>query len=172
MGIYRYVKLTVAEDQKLRELEQSQHLNLKVRLRAQEIRLSNQDWSIIEIAEHVGRSYVSVKRDLDRWELRGIEGLADGSKPGKPRSLSTELVTYIQGLLSEDRDWNARQLCEHLQKDKGIELNDESMRRYLHELGYSWKRTRYVPAGQAKAERLEAFQRTLERLKKSRKRGS
>jgi transposase len=87
------------------------------------------------IAEQVGRSYVSVKRDLDRWEGRGIEGLADGSKPGKPRSLSPELLGYIQGLLVEDRDWNARQLCEGLEKDKRIELNDESMRRYLHELG-------------------------------------
>jgi transposase len=167
MGQYRYIKLTGTEDKKLREIEQSKHLNRKVRLRAQVIRLSHQAWDIEGIAEHVGRSYRSIQRDLERWESLGIEGLADRVKPGKPRILSVEELSYMQDVLAEDRDWNANQLCERLLNDKAIELNDESMRRYLHESGYRWKRTRYVPAGTPDPEKLGSSQRALERLKKN-----
>lgn len=170
MGAYGYIELSESEDEQLRGIEQSQHLKAKVRLRAQVIRLSNQQWTLRAIASYVGRSYCSVRRDLDRWRTRGMEGLADGEQSGKPRKLSDAALKYLQGLLGQDRDWNAQQLCDQLQQHMAIEVDDESMRRYLHELGYGWKRTRYVPAGQPKSEQLLAFQNRIEVLKKRLKR--
>ena len=46
----------------------------------------------------------------------------------------------------EDRTWNATQLTEALQERFGIEVTPEAVRQHLLSMGYSWKRTRYVPS--------------------------
>ena len=47
--------------------------------------------------------------------------------------------------LSEERTWNAKQLAEALEEEFGIGVTPEAVRQHLHSMGYSWKRTRYVP---------------------------
>jgi transposase len=47
--------------------------------------------------------------------------------------------------LSEERTWNAKQLAETLEEEFGIGLTPEAVRQHLHSMGYSLKRTRYVP---------------------------
>ena len=80
----RRIELTDEEDEKLREVEQNPHLRNKVRLRAQVLRLSGRGSNMAQIASYTGRSPTSIARDLDRWEERGLEGLADGAAPGNP----------------------------------------------------------------------------------------
>ena len=48
-------------------------------------------------------------------------------------------------LTEEDRTWNATQLTEALEERFGIEVTPEAVRQHLLSMGYSWKRTRYVP---------------------------
>jgi hypothetical protein len=74
----RYIQLSDKEDARLREIEQNPYLKPKVRQRAQVLRLSNRGSNMTAIASYTGRGSASVARDLDRWEERGIEGLADG----------------------------------------------------------------------------------------------
>ncbi len=78
----RFVRIESEEDARLREVEQDPLLKQKVRLRAQVRRLSGRGESVGRIAAYTGRSEASVLRDLDRWERRGFEGLADGTAPG------------------------------------------------------------------------------------------
>ena len=49
-------------------------------------------------------------------------------------------------LTQDDRTWNATQLSETLEERLGIEVTPEAVRQHLLSMGYSWKRTRYVPS--------------------------
>lgn len=121
------------------------------------------------ISAYTGRSSASVGRDLDRWEQRGIEGLADGTAPGNPPRITEEARTFMEEKLSEERTWNATQLAEALERSFGIEVTPEAIRQHLIAMGYSWKRTRYVPSRSPDPEEEREAREELEGLKKGRR---
>src|SRR5829696_6054881 len=86
MSAPRFVRLKPEEDASLREVEQDPYLKPKARLRAQVLRLSSRGESVKRIAFYTGRSPTSICRDFDRWEQRGLEGLAAGGL--RPNELS------------------------------------------------------------------------------------
>ena len=92
----RFVRLTEQEDAQLRRIEQDPHLKPKVRLRAQVLQLSHRGSNMAAIAAYTGRGAASVLRDLDRWEERGFEGLADGTAPGNPRRVTEEVRAFME----------------------------------------------------------------------------
>jgi transposase len=141
----RHIRLTDEEDTRLRQIEQDPYLKPKVRLRAQVLRLSNRGSNMEEIASYTGRSPASIARDFDRWSERGLEGLADGRAPGNPPRITGEMKEYMEQRLSEERSWNATQLAEVLKEEFGLVVTPEAVRQHLCSMGYSWKRTRYVP---------------------------
>jgi transposase len=51
-------------------------------------------------------------------------------------------------LSEEERStWNATQLAEAIEERFGVRVSaEEAVRQHLNSMGYSWKRTRYVPA--------------------------
>ena len=71
--------------------------------------------------------------------------------------------------LSEERTCNATQLAEALGQSFGIEVTSEAIRQHLHSMGYSWKRTRYVPNKPPDAEQEREAREELEGLKKGRR---
>jgi transposase len=118
------------------------------------------------IASYTGRSSQSVGRDLDRWRERGIEGLADGSPPGRAPRVTEEMRVFMEERLSEERTWNATQLAEALAESFGLGLTPEAVRQHLLSMGYSWKRTRYAPAKDPDPEEEREARKELEELKK------
>lgn len=149
MPTLRFIRLEAEEDDRLREIEQDPCLKPKVRLRAQVLRLSNRGVTIEQIAAYTSRSRVSVGRDFDRWEEHGFGGLADEPPPGNPPRLTEEVRTFVRERLSEEeeeRTWNATQLAEAIEERFGVRVSAEAVRQHLNSMGYSWKRTRYVPA--------------------------
>ena len=162
----RFVRLTEEEDARLRGIEQDPHLKPKVRLRAQVLRLSHRGSDMEAIASYTGRSPQSVGRDLDRWEERGVEGLADGTAPGNPPRVTEEVRVSMEDKLAEERTWNATQLAEAVAEDFGIEVTPEAIRQHLVAMGYSWKRTRYVPSKPPDPEQEREAREELEALKK------
>src|SRR3954453_4492199 len=167
----RFIRLTEEEDIRLRQIEQDPSLKPKVRLRAQVLRLSHRGYNVRSIAAYTGRSPQSVGRDLGRWEERGLAGLADGTAPGNPPRITEEVRTFMEGKLSEEeRTWNATQLAESLGHSFGIEVTSEAIRQHLHAMGYSWKRTRYVPNKAPDPEQEREAREELRRLKKGRPR--
>lgn len=162
----RHIQLTDSEDQKLREIEQGAHFRPKVRLRAQVLRLSNRDMNLSAIASHTGRSRYSISRDLDRFEKRGFEGLVDGKAPGNPARISGEVREYMEGRLSERRTWNATQMTEAIEEHFGVVVTSEAVRQHLICMGYSWKRTRYVPSKDPDPEQEREAKEELEELKR------
>lgn len=168
----RFVRLTDQEDIRLRQIEQDPYLKPKVRLRAQVLRLSHRAYNMRSIASYTARSPQSIGRDLSRWEERGLAGLADGTAPGNPPRVTEEARTFMEGKLSEEeRTWNAAQLAEALLESFGIEVTPEAVRQHLRSMGYSWKRTRYVPNKPPDPEREREAREELEGLKKGRRKG-
>jgi transposase len=162
----RHIRLTQEEDAQLREIEQDPYLKPKVRLRAQVLRLSNRGSNMEKIASYTGRSPASIARDFDRWRERGLEGLADGAAPGNPPRITQEARRLMEQRLSEERTYNATQLAEVLQEELSVVVTPEAVRQHLHSMGYSWKRTRYVPNKPPDPEEEREAREDLRRLKK------
>ncbi len=133
----RCIKLSEEEDIQLREIEQDPYLRPKVRVRAQVLRLSNRGSNMAAIASYTGRSPQSIGRDLDRWEQRGVEGLADGSPPGNPPRVSGRMRAFMEEKLYEERTWNAAQLAEALEGEFSVAVTPEAVRQHLLSMGYS-----------------------------------
>src|ERR687898_315939 len=140
----RHIRLTEEEDAQLREIEQDPYLKPKVRLRAQVLRLSN----------------------------RGSKGLADGAAPGNPPRITRRMEAFMEEKLSEEKErtWNATQLAEVLKEEFGLEVSPEAVRQHLVSMGYSWKRTRYVPNKAPDPEAEREAREELEALKRGRQR--
>ncbi len=168
MPTLRFVKLEAEEDAHLREIEQNPYFKPKVRLRAQVLRLSYRGATIEQIAAYTSRSRVSVGRDFDRWEERGLEGLADEAPPGNPPRITEEVRTFLTEKLGEEeqRTWNASQLAEAVEEGFGVRVSAEAVRQHLLSMGYSWKRTRYVPSKEPDPEEEKEAREELEALKK------
>jgi len=164
----RHIQLTQEEDAQLREIEQDPYLKPKVRLRAQVLRLSNRGSNMEKISSYTGRSAASIARDFDRWRERGLEGLADGAAPGNPPRITQEARRLMEQRLSEERTYNATQLAEVLQEELSVVVTPEAVRQHLHSMGYSWKRTRYVPNKPPDPEKEREAREELQRLKKGR----
>jgi transposase len=164
----RHIRLTEQEDARLREIEQDPYLKPKVRLRAQVLRLSDRGSNMEKIASYTGRSPASVARDFDRWTRRGLEGLADGRAPGNPPRITGEMEEYMEEKLSEERTWNATQLVEALEEQYGLVVTPEAVRQHLQSMGYSWKRTRYVPNKAPDPDAEREAKEELEALKRGR----
>ncbi len=164
----RCIRLTEQEDARLREIEQAPYFKPKVRLRAQVLRLSHRGSNLQTVSAYTGRSRASVGRDLDRFEERGFEGLFDGRAPGNPPRITEEMRSFMETKLREERTWNATQLAEVLAESFGVDLTPEAVRQHLRSMGYSWKRTRYVPNKPPDPEQEREAREELEELKRGR----
>ncbi len=170
MPAARYISLSEAEDKQLQAIEHDAQLNEKLRLRAKVIRLSNLQMSTSDIASYTGRHLSSITRDYNRWEEKGIAGLADGRVRGQPSPVNEEAKKFLVKKLSEERSWTAQQLAEALNASFKLKVNRETMRVCLQNLGYSWQRHRYVPVKEPDAELLASKKEEFEVLKKEPKR--
>ncbi len=162
----RFIRLEPEEDARLREIEQDAHLKPKVRLRAQALRLSSRGETMQRIAAYTGRSPASIGRDLDRWEGRGLEGLADKTAPGNPTRVTEEVKVFMEEKLAEERTWNATQLAEAVEGRFKIGVGPEAIRQHLVAMGYRWKRTRYVPSKPSNPEEEREAREELGSLRK------
>lgn len=165
-GKSQHLTLSGEEDEQLRHFEQSEHFRPKVRLRAQVVRLNAAGWSRRRIAQHTGRTYGTVCQDLKRWHERGVEGLADAPATNQPEKLTREMRELVLEKLQEERTWTCRLLVEAVAQTFKVSVSAEAMRRRVRELGYCWKRTRYVPCKEIDPELEHEHRASLETLKR------
>lgn len=163
-----YIELSEQEDQKLMELEKALYFKPKVRLRASVLRLSNQGWRVPTIAAYLGRGEESIRRDLKRWQEQGLAGLSDGSAPGQAPLITAAIKSYLIERLAEERSWTAAQLVDEVTSAFKVTVSAEAIRQHLNQLGYCWKRTRYVPCKAVDPETERRHRASLDTLKRGR----
>ncbi len=164
----RFLRMTSEQDEALRELELSPLVNAKVRLRASIIRLNGAGWSAGRLGAHFRRNPQSIHNDLDRFEKRGVSGLADGKAEGAKPKFTPEIEAFLHSKLAETRVWNSALLGEAVEEEFGVNLRREAVRVKLLELGYSWKRSRYAPTKTVDPKVVAEHRASLETLKKGR----
>lgn len=168
----RFIRLGQEDNDRLRAMEQNPHINARVKLRVQILRLSHTGMSIQSITEHVGRSRDMVCATFKRWEEKGYEGLADQWRNENKRLVMTdEIKGFVEEKIAEERTWSCPQLSEAIKEEFGVDIGMEGIRKQLHKMGYSWKRGRYVPAQEIEPAENKRHKASLETLKRGLKRG-
>ncbi|OGU40480.1 MAG: hypothetical protein A2X61_12315 [Ignavibacteria bacterium GWB2_35_12] len=88
----KFVKeLTNGDSEKLRNILKNCP-SFKARMRANAILLSSNSFSIQAIAEVFNVHRDTVSSWLNNWETKGIMGLFDEPKPGRPKHISKEIL--------------------------------------------------------------------------------
>ena len=102
------------------------------------------------VAELMGEDATTVQRWVHRFEETGFEGLREGERPGRPRSLSERQWRQLQRDLRRSPEafglnenlWDGRLLSEHLKRHYGIELGVRQCQRLFHQMGFRLRKPR------------------------------
>ena len=113
----------------------------------------DQGRSLTEVAAELQVS----RRSIHRWRDRYLEAptpraLCDHRGHGYVSAWDEELRAVLRAALERsptrygyrDLEWTVPLLQEHLARWGGRRWSDTTLRRQLHQLGYAWKRPRYV----------------------------
>jgi transposase len=114
-------------------------------------------WTTYEIAPLVKRSHDVVMRVFQRFVAGGLGAVPRRSPPGRQpqvtRLWQEELLRVIEddphqhGV--ESANWTTIVLADYLASKMGVRVDPETVRRYLHRLGYVCKRPTWTVAHKA-----------------------
>ncbi len=120
----------------------------ETRLRYQMVLLSQQGFSVTQIANITMRSHDTVTRVLHRYLDGGLDAVPRRKQPGRPPTITfdwqAELLRVIEldphEVGVESAIWTTKLLAEYLARKTGVQVGQEAVRVYLHRHGYVCKR--------------------------------
>lgn len=123
--------------------------------------------SCYEAARIYGHSPRSVQHWVRRLTVRGLEGLREGERPGRPARLSPSQEEALKGhLCRSPRElgydcnvWDGPLLSHHLERRFSVELGIRQCQYLFHRLGFSLQRPRRQ-AAEADPGEQERFKKT------------
>lgn len=148
--------------------------DLRVRQRAQIIRLLHKGYRPSEIADLLSISTGPVYYWHKRWRRQGLEGLREKVHTGRPKigdeayhqKLEETLETDPQELGFAFTVWTPARLLAYLEQETGVVMHENTLRNLLAELDYVYRRPKHdLNHLQDKKVKVEAAE-TLEMLKK------
>lgn len=103
-----------------------------------------------EIARLFGEDASTVQRWVRRFEERGLEGLREGERPGRPRQLDDGQWRQVAADLRRSPRafglaanlWDGPLLAEHLRRRFGIKLGVRQCQRLFRQLGFRLRKPR------------------------------
>lgn len=103
-----------------------------------------------EVARLFGEDASTVQRWVRRFEERGLEGLREGERPGRPRQLDADQWRQVAADLRrtprafglEATLWDGPLLAEHLRRRFGIALGVRQCQRLFRQLGFRLRKPR------------------------------
>lgn len=165
-----YVSLTQTQRDELTHL--SHQAIGRVALRAQMVLLSNRGFTVPQIATIHACGQDVVRIWLHRYQQQGVAGLDDEPRSGRPpKDPLAGLIVDAQASQSPPCSghvqtcWSVSLLTAFLARRFRLVLSCSSVRRFLHRMGWRWKRPRLAPArkhdpeAEIKLAALEAAQR-------------
>jgi transposase len=165
-----YVSLTQTQRDELISL--SHQAVGRIALRAQMVLLSDRGFTVPQIAAIHACGHDVVRTWLHRYEREGRAGLEDEPRSGRP--LKDPLAGPIVDAQASQSPpcsgqvqtcWSVCLLTAFLARRFHVFLSGSSIRRWLHQMGWRWKRPRLAPArthdpdGETKLAALEEAQR-------------
>jgi transposase len=103
-----------------------------------------------EVARLFGEDASTVQRWVRRFEDRGLEGLREGERPGRPRQLDARQWRQVAVDLRktprvfglEANLWDGPLLSEHLRRRFSVELGVRQCQRLFRQLGFRLRKPR------------------------------
>jgi transposase len=113
--------------------------------------------STTHVAALVHRSHDVVLRVFHRYQTGGLAAVPRWKAPGRQPSVTTSWKTELVRVILDDphdhgvaaANWTTTLLATYLQEHTGVGVNPETVRHYLHELGYVCKRPTWTVAHKA-----------------------
>jgi transposase len=140
-------------DEELKELKRMTRQEVgRVAMRAHMVLLSARGYTVSEIVEIYNSSNVSVYKWLDRFDAQGPAGLYDQPRSGRPPKVDAEVKQAIEATLSKpptSQDynftiWTTPLLRNHIERELGVALCCDTIRRTLRDLNFRWRRPRWA----------------------------
>ena len=121
--------------------------------------------TIIRIAGEMRRPPDTVRGWLARGKERGLYDLADRKPPGKAPALDDTMVETIHGWMSKSprdfgykrRRWQCRMVRDMIRKELGISCSGDTVRRIMHRMRFSFRKSRPATRKAASEEEQESF---------------
>ena len=175
MGMPKKINYTLTTEQ-LQTIETAikNHPNLRVRQRAQMIRLLNLGHKPQEVGELLSVSGALVYMWHSRWREAGLEGLVDKAKPGRPKVGGEEYRKRLAEIIETDPHtlgygfnvWTTKRLILHMEKETAVLVHKNTMINMLEELDYVFRRPKHDLSNLQNKEAKETAADILEDLKK------
>jgi transposase len=126
------IRLTESEDQELVKLSHNANLPERTRKRAEVLRLNAQGWTVTQIASWMDWAPNTVRRTIQRWILKGVEGLRDAPRSGRKRTWTEADLEYLETRCDrEARTYNSKQLSSLLKTERQVKLSPGRIRKIL-----------------------------------------
>ena len=134
------------------------------RLRYQMVLFSSEKQLIpSQIAELTFRSHDTVSRVLNRFSEGGLAAVPYHWGPGRAREMTEETQKELLRVIELDpnevgvnsANWTTQLLSDYLETKTGQAFDQETIRKYLHRLGYVYKRPNWTV--RHKAEEREGY---------------
>ena len=146
------IHLTDEERQELRR--EARRTVGRVSERIHFVPLSDQGYSPTKIGDIFGYCAATVRMWLERYQEKGLAGLQDEPRSGRPPLTSPEEDQHITATAEQSPTaygykvgfWTIAMLLTHLVQLLGVQLSPTTLRRRLHEAGFRWRRPRLFPA--------------------------
>ena len=139
--------LTSAEEQTVRCLAQARTGPARAVERAGIVWLAHQGHRVPAIARERRVCEATVRRWLKRFNVQGVDGLADGARTGRPPTYSAEAVgEVIAASLTKPDDldlpfgsWTLDRLTTYLHETKGLAISRSRVGEILQAEGLRWR---------------------------------
>jgi transposase len=147
------IRIGLTEDQRYELRRMKRQAVGRVSARAHMVLLSDRGYSVPRIAEihECGEEIVRVW--LRRYEEKGVEGLEDEPKSGRPRK-DPLAPAIVETQMSQSPPcsghvhscWSVGRLSAFLKERFHLSLSPSTVRRYLQDAGWRWRRAKLAPA--------------------------
>lgn len=151
MNQIRSIRSLTAEELKSIKQAMKTDRDAQFRVRANAIWLSHQGYKVDEIAKILDRHRNAIVSWFDRYESKGLAGLRDSHRSGRPPKAGPEFQqVLVQAVKTPPRTlgygftcWSAGRLVEHMAKQTGIRISEIQLRRLLHKNGIVFRKPKH-----------------------------
>lgn len=137
----KHLELTEDEQRTLREMGVF-HPHPRTRMRAQGILRLSQGLTLQKTADEFGVHLNSVEQWRRRWSKLGLAGLYEGRHTGRPRKWTSQQQAFGELAVSEGGTVGAL-LRQIGQTQDQVLISENTAKRYLKEMDFTYKRYRY-----------------------------
>lgn len=132
-------------------------------MRAQGVLRLSQERTLQEVADEFGVHINSVEQWWQRWKRIGLMGLYEGRHSGRPPKLSKQGKQALRTLAREEGGLSSK-LLRRWRELQGNGLSRSSLKRYLRQMGFRYKRCRLSSKGKRDGQAFERAQGVMASL--------